>query len=817
MDEARLRALVETHGGPEALIDALLEWSRETLVGATWHEPSALSPDTAAAIGAGGRYEDRGLIGLGGMGEVRRVRDTLLSRDLAMKIIRPELADLPGVRGRFIGEATVTAQLQHPGIVPIHEVGRLPDGRWYFTMREVKGRTLRDVIREVHDASNAAGAWVTSANGWTLWGLVDAFHKICAAVASAHAAGVVHRDLKPDNAMVGAFGEVLVVDWGIARRVDSPEPALSGAISGTPAYMPPEQARGDGSPHGPRSDVYSLGAILYCALTRHAPYSGRPESVIEQVVGGAPLPPSARTHLPVPPALEAICLTAMSPDPADRYADAGAVATEIGQWLQGAKNRERALAIVARADATGPRVAEARARAAERLGEARTAAAAFSAWDEDERKRPAWALEDEATSLTAEADRLEGEQVQLLDAALETSPDLPEAHAALADFWHAQHARAEGLGLLAEARRAEQHLRAHDRGKHAAWLRGNAQVDLDTDPPARAELFRFVERDRRLQPERVGDLGTTPLRGISLARGSWLIVLTAPGFLPLSLPIHLERLEHWTERPIRLLRPDALGPDDCLVPEGWFWAGDEVAPNALRRQRIWLDRFAIRRFPVTNRQYIAFLDDLVARGDTASADRFGPRERGATLEVPGPMLYRRDAAGRHHIQPDHDGDVWHLDWPAMMIDLACANAFAAWEAERTGLPWRLPWAVEWEKAARGVDGRRWPWGDHLDLGWANVRGSGPGRMLPAVVDSFPRDVSVYGVRGLIGNIRDWLCDSFDFATRSHRMPGSPHETSDMRAMRGSFWFAIPVPPAYNQHTSIRSRATDLGLRLVRSL
>ena len=165
-----------------------------------------------------GRYEDLGSLARGGFGEVRRVRDTLMDRVLAMKVLHPKVSSSPPLRRRFFTEVQITAQLQHPGIVPVYEHGELRDGRLWYTMKEVRGTTLATILAALHAASSAEG-FGTTASGWTFRRVIDAFARIAQTVAYAHSQGVVHRDLKPENVMIGEFGEVLVMDWGLARRV----------------------------------------------------------------------------------------------------------------------------------------------------------------------------------------------------------------------------------------------------------------------------------------------------------------------------------------------------------------------------------------------------------------------------------------------------------------------------------------------------------------------------------------------------------------------------------------------------------------------
>ena len=818
-------------------------------------------------VGVAARYQDLGVIGSGGMGEVLRVQDRDLNRVLAMKVIRPEALHDATQVSRFIQEAQIIAQLDHPGVVPAYELGRLPDGRLYFTMKEVKGKTLSTVIAEVHAAS--AGRWRVSQSGWTFWKLVDAFGTVCKAMAYAHASGVVHRDLKPANIMVGAFGEVLVMDWGLAKvtgqrdwmaeggkrplrvkRSDgSTGETLAGSVAGTPAYMPPEQARGEIERLGPTADVYALGAVLYEILTGNPPFRGEASTadVLAAVRAGTPPRPPLRLvggsgvgarldeqHLapPVPEALWEICSRAMSAEPEDRFSHAGGLANEIKSWLEGDKERERARQHVARAESLLPAITDLRAQVEALRSRANALLESVRAHDPIELKRPGWAMLDQATRLERDADLREIEHIQLLRAALAQVPDLPEAHARLAEHYQARHVEAEASRDQAEAARLEAMLVGHDDGRFRAYLQGDGSLTLVTEPAgATVSLYRYQEQDRRLTPvfERV--LGATPLYEVRLPRGSYLLIVRAPGHAELRYPVFLGRQDRWlgvppgglSPEPVRLPLLADLGPGDVYVPPGWFRAGGDPEVGRPKTSAVWLDGFVVQRFPVTHGEYIHFLDDLVSRGLEDEALRFAPRERAGTAGEQGALLYARTPDGRFAMAADDDGDLWLEDWPVMMVDWACANAYAAWLSARTGLPWRLPHEIEWEKAARGVDGRFFPWGDFLDPTWCRMRDSVPGKGTPAVVDSYPVDESPYGVRGMAGNCRDWCADVWRPAgpriVRDRLKLGVPDEAgSEFRVFRGGAWNnpASACRSAYRSTVRALLRYPVVGIRLVRS-
>ncbi|WP_437727710.1 SUMF1/EgtB/PvdO family nonheme iron enzyme [Sorangium sp. So ce861] len=764
------------------------------------------------------RYVDLGPIAGGSFGEVRRVRDTLLDRVVAMKLLRAEHADAPRVRRRFLVEAKVTAQLQHPGIVAVYDRGELADGRCWFTMKEIRGRTLRDVIDELHAAKGPDGFRVAP-SGWTFRRLVDAFARIVQAIAYAHSRGVVHRDLKPENIMVGEFGEVLVMDWGLARRVAvagaidevaesaaalCSGPTRDGDILGTPAYMAPEQARGDIALHGPATDIYSLGAVLHCLLTGEAPYRGSVMQVLAALVGGPPVSvaDAARGGPPLPAELVAACERAMSRQIEDRYGSADALANDVLSWLDGVRRREQALAALEQARALEPEIAGLRARAREAEARARALQGQIKPFDPLEKKRPAWSLEDDAARFGRAAALVEVRWLQAAHGALSLDPDLPEAHAALAEHYRARLVEAELARRDEDAARAEEMLRIHARGRHAAFLRGDGALTLVTDPPgAEVHVERFVLQDRRLVPVPERALGRTPLFEVPLRRGSYLVRIRAPGRAEVRYPVLIERDGHWDGRapgeerpsPIALPYEGELGPDDVYVPAGFSWTGgDTASADSLPRRRIWINAFVMRRFPVTTGEYLEFLNDLVGSGRASEAMACCPRAHQALSETADEPAFLRDGSGRFCLPPDRDGLRWRPDWPVVLVDWHGAMAYARWLSERTGLPWRLPSELEREKATRGVDGRFFPWGDHAEPTFANVADTSAAEAARGSVHGHPFDEGPYGVRGLAGNTRDWCINLWkhegplierDRAVLAAAAPNDP----DFRVIKGGAW------------------------------
>ncbi len=280
-------------------------------------------------------------IASGGMATIYKAEDTRLNRTVAVKVLSSTNCTDEFI-ARMSQEAKVIASLEHPGIVPIHDFGRLPDGRVFYVMKYVEGKTLESFVESEP----------------SLTARLRVFQKVVEAVSFAHSRQIIHRDLKPANIMVGAYGEVLVMDWGIAAQLESKSRSpirkvvdfvleqtskqegeeidtAHGTLLGTPAFMSPEQARGESEMIGQRSDIYSLGAVLYFLLTGRPPFQGTSAQEIAERAAAGELIPPREVDRSIQKQIEAVCLKAMAVEPDARYQTSTELSADVTSYLDG--------------------------------------------------------------------------------------------------------------------------------------------------------------------------------------------------------------------------------------------------------------------------------------------------------------------------------------------------------------------------------------------------------------------------------------------------------------------------------------------------
>lgn len=751
------------------------------------------------------RYEFESPLGEGGMGKVMLAHDDVMSREIALKTLRSG-DDLPRLaRERLIHEARLTARLEHPNIVPTYDLGELPDGQPYYTMRVVREESLNHILhrRRVNDEDR-----------YSLTQLVGFLRQIALAVEYAHDSGVIHRDIKPENILIGSYGEVFIIDWGIAK-VTADEPTHhttgelleleEGAVVGTPYYMPPEQAQGDHDAITEASDVYSLGAVLYEILTGVPPFEAeRTLSLLFKVVQSDPTPPSQRRpDAEIPRELEEICMKALQKNPADRYESAQAMADELEMFIEGVKERERrhemALEATEEADQARENYREIRQELVERRERLRELKIKTRSWAPPGEKEELWAVEQAVQDLQVKVERAFGEATRLYGQALGHEPDMSRAREALAELYWRRFEEHEAAGEHAQAAYFEGLVRQYNDGQYDELLEGRATLTVESSPiGAEATLYEYEEVNRRFVERKTAELGPTPIGETELSHGSYVVECRAPGYRTTSAPVVLER-DSTESISVPLFRPDQVPEDFVVVPGGPYRTGDgdrsdDGTPDPT------VPTFAIQRCPVTCREYVEFLNDLHRR-DPERARSHAPHIEGEESYFP--------IKDGEYVIPEHDkdGDSWEPDWPICLVNLDDAQAYADWKTANDphGRQYRLPAADEWEKAARGVDGRLYPWGNHFDASFCNMKASRRGRPLPAEVGTFPIDRSPYGAMDMAGNIIEWT--------------STPVVGDDRYVMQGANYRAIGLMCRLDwQMESLRTnRSSHYGFRLALDL
>jgi eukaryotic-like serine/threonine-protein kinase len=761
--------------------------SAPSSVRATPSAPPSIDPAAMPGHLTGARYRGSDPLGAGGVGSVVATRDREIGRLVALKTIRERLSGDSRLVRKFLLEARVTSQLEHPNIVPVYDLGTLPDGRPFYTMRIVKKHSLADVLG------------LAASERWSLVRLLGVFVQMCRALAFAHDRGVLHGDIKPENILLGDFGEVYIADWGLVRvqpqsevRVSrssfpppssvAPEeepvplelPGLDGAQSdysppgGTPGYVAPEVATGDWTKVDHRADLFSLGVVLYEILVGQRPFQGKDaRATLIATITRKPRPPR-EIDPRCPLLLEDLCLRLLSRDKERRPQSAGEVVRWIEEFLEGAKEKERrreeALRLCSLANKPAEEHQALEEESTRLVAQARDMLKGIEDWQPVAVKRPSWDVEERAAAAEREAARKLAEAIDLYTQALGYDAECREAHEGLADlYWSraraAERERRRALQIYYEALVMD-----HDTGCYAELLSAMATLSVRSDPPgAQVLVARYDERDRVLVPSEARPVGRTPREHIELEPGSYLVILRLPGYREARYPVLLRRgSRHQAD--VSLYTEAEVGEGFVHVPGGPFiMGGDPEAIDALPRQEVVVPDFAIARFPITMREYCAYLDAL-ERDDPAEAERRAPHNLKETYAAsvkrgengrwePHDLVIEGEAREKY---PPEDGHFWNV--PIHLVHWFGARAYCQWRSDELGTTIRLPSEAEWEKAARGVDGRFFPWGDRFDATFCLMRHSRSWLQQPEPIGTFPTDESPYGVRDVAGGMREWMAD-----------------------------------------------------------
>ncbi len=711
------------------------------------------------------RYKLGEEIGRGGVGAIRICRDKSLLRTLVMKTLIDGTKSSAYALRKFIEEAQITAQLEHPNIVPVHDFGYFDNGEPFFTMKRIAGHTLREILKDLRHGEAEA------VSKYTRLKLLTIFQQICMALSFAHSRGVLHRDIKPSNVMVGSFGETLLLDWGIAKvmgssaverdpaadsqsSVDgSSEGSVNFKLVGTPGYLSPEQARG--AALDVRSDVYALGALLYEILCYKPVFYGKDaDALIEKTLHERPVPPSVRApDLSIPPRLDQICLRCLEKNPADRYATVEDISADIELYLSGVEDLDRRRRLSEERLEQGLLALEQYKRCHTRLEELQDEVFEMEERllgpEPIEKKRPVWAKAAELQEVSSEKERQFAAASESLMAAVGFDPKNDEAANTLARLFWSKLRDAELAGDELGAVYYRETVEFYNRGIYDDLLKDVGRISVRTSPPgAKIRLARLIEMDHRLMPLMEEDMGFTPQLALKLERGHFMLRLSLRGYRDVIVPVVVDRGE-LTDVTCRFFTDEEIGQHFLYIPAGSFtMGGDDACYSARQRRTLYTGDYFMARYPVTCGEYLTFLNDGLRLGKDMT--HHVPR-----LQSLGGWLWPLTENG--YILPEESdlGPAWQIHWPVFGISCNDAQAFCTWYSERIGIPVRLPTEVEWEKAARGTDGRLYPWGNNFDATFCKMASSRPGESHIEKVGQFPIDVSPYGVYDMAGLISEY--------------------------------------------------------------
>ena len=746
-------------------------------------------------------------IGVGGIGTVFSAHDPVLHRDIAIKILRPAFRNKLNYVSSFIREARITAQIDHPNVIPVHRLGMFDDAGTYFTMKRVRGVTLSQILRKLKDGDGEIRKIYTRQR------LLEIYVSILNGVAFAHSKGIIHRDLKPANIMVGDYGEVFIADWGLAiyrsendrsqntgkielgelpedAPVDAENKSGKPQVSGTPAFMAPEQVTGKDEDLDEQIDVYALGTILYSILTwEQSPYGdvSTVTQLMQHVVSRKFLRPRRRApKLKIPYELEAITLKAMNANKAERYESVKALLDDVRRYL------------------------------------AQYPVSAYSPlplyrFYKLIRRRPLVPLTLMAAMLTLGAWNLHTALQNYLlrrslltvaeESLLECEKSSNAAYAARIKL-HELYTRTGKTETFGTARSLKsRYLRSVNQfanSLNTSWETLNKLLNLHLSEKQATELFarlltnqmqfaiannhspmltNTAERLRKLPPTLQADLYAAhpglSQQIIQLEQNQGeLKVITSDKSLTLTVQregasaialniapaVNKLKAGYYTlnasfsdgrkmQFPVEVIRdntselnlslPERMPENMAYIPGGSFIFGDRTFDDQFARTH--LDAFFISRREVSIGEYLQFWNSIASK---ELKERYRAYVDN-TADMGRKLMPLWDDSGKLTVP-------YTEKMPVIGITVDAMESYCKYMSAKTGFSYRLPTALEWEKAARGVDGREYVWGNTFQKDAAclnTLDQTAPGN-IPAEVGTHPEDCSVYGIYDMTGNARE---------------------------------------------------------------
>ncbi len=755
----------------------------------------------------------------GGLGRVMQAIDRRLDRPVAVKELLGK-----GGEARFVREAFITAQLQHPSIVPVHDLGRWSDGKPYYVMKMVSGRSLADLIKERSSLDERLA-------------LLPNVIAVAEAMAYAHTQRIIHRDLKPSNILVGEFGETVVVDWGIAadlREATRASPditrpyqiaaaslTLDGAVMGTAAYMPSEQAVGKEVEEP--ADVYAIGAILYHVLAGVPPYHGNTSTeVLRKVIS---VPPEPLEHLQpgVPSELTTIVRKAMAREARDRYQTASELAADLKRFQTGklvSAHRYSALTLLRRwtkrhraivvsvmalllavpavyfaAQARIRRNHDAQVQAlvidgSRSLDQAREKNKVLEALRKEsffffdnkqtDRGEELW---EKAGLLARDIDALYSNAGRSLEAAFSLKRDDQSLRALVADVLYERAQLAEMEYKTDKRDEILERLPVFDDGTHRAKWTAPGKFDILSIPTGvQVRIQRYREHEMENPTlETVHPNLSTPIRDLQLPQGSYLLLLSFPGRTNVRFPLLVRRGE---VRNLSLELPTAarIPKGFVYVPPGPFLFGSSEDGsirkdffNAVPLHEVTTAGYLIAEHESTFGDWLEYLDALTPTERSQRASAVGGLVKDSLLLRPVGRdweLTLQLASNRHVMRT---GDAFQIpqrtvrrnqNWsllPMVGVSPVEIHRYLSWlQNSRNRIRPRLCTEMEWERAARGVDGREFPHGNFLSASDANFDETYKKKVAtlgPDEVGAHPNSRSPFGIEDMCGNVTEFTVSS----------------------------------------------------------